>query len=182
MLPYANQEVTPAAREHMEAQTTLLTDISKKMFSGFQKVNELNMRLAQDIMSASIQSTQQIFQSGSASEATATLSSNAQPLAESTTRYTQGLQAIAADLQVELASSAEQHIPNTKRTAAVLAQEISQRAIKESENISQAFGSKSQSKSQSTPSGQSSSTSSAFADNNQTGSNRNTSSTPKSTT
>jgi hypothetical protein len=61
----------------------------------------------------------------------------AQPTAEKVRAYQQHLTSIAAGTQVELAKTAESHVPQTSRTAAAVADEVTQRAAEETEKSRQ---------------------------------------------
>ncbi len=52
MLTFSKQEVPPALKSHMEAQFAFMSDLSKKMFDGLQKIGQLNITpdLLQDLI------------------------------------------------------------------------------------------------------------------------------------
>jgi phasin family protein len=131
------QAMTPAVRAHLDEQFSLFTDMSKNLFNTMQKVNELNIQVAQTVMEESISSAQQVLQAKDPIEAMTIATAQAQPTAEKLRAYQQHLTSIAAGTQVDLAKTAESHVPQTTRTAAAVAEEVTQRAAEETEKSRQ---------------------------------------------
>jgi phasin family protein len=134
-----NQENSPAAKEALDSQVSYINDVTQKMFAGLQKVGELNLQLAQNIMKASVQSTQQALKGSSPTEAMAATAATMQPITESTQQYATALQEIAAGLQVDIADVTEKHLPEAKRTATTLVQEVQQRGLQQAERLQSTF-------------------------------------------
>lgn len=132
-----SQPVTPAVRAHMEAQFSLITDMSQKLFDTVQRINELNIQVAQTVMEETITNTQQVLTAKDPYEALSIASSQAQPNAEKVRAYQQHLSSIAAGTQVELARTAEAHLSETTRTATAVADEVVRRASEETEKTTQ---------------------------------------------
>jgi phasin family protein len=132
-----SQQFTPAAKSHLEAQLSLFTDMSKKLFSSAQRINELNIQVAQTMMEESVNSAHQLMAAEDPAEFLSIAASQAQPNAEKVRAYQQHLTTIAANAQVDMAKSAETHIPETTRTAAALADEVARRASEETEKVTQ---------------------------------------------
>lgn len=128
---------TPAAKSHMQAQLSLFNDISKRLFSSAQKINELNIQVAQTIMEESVKSSHELLAAEDATDFISIAASQAQPGAEKVRAYQQHLTNIAAGTQVELAKAAEEHIPETTRTAAALAEEVARKSNEETEKVTQ---------------------------------------------
>lgn len=137
MLGITKEEVPPALKSHLEAQFSFLTDISKKMFEGVQRVGQLNVQVAQTVMEEAINSTHQLIGSHTPTEYLSIAASQAQPIAEKIRSYQQHLNNIGAGVQVELSRIAEQHVPETTRTAAALAEEVVRRTEEETEKVTQ---------------------------------------------
>jgi phasin family protein len=131
------QPVTPAVKAHMDAQFSLITDMSQKLFDTAQKINELNIQVAQTVMEETITSAQQLLVARDPYEAISIASSQAQPTAEKVRAYQHHLSSIAAGTQVELARTAESHLSETTRTAAAMADEVARRASEETEKTTQ---------------------------------------------
>lgn len=136
MFPYS-QPTSPAARAHIEAQYSLFTDMSRKIFDSAQKINELNIQVAKTMMEETLNSTQQVLVAKDPLEALSVATSQAQPTAEKIRAYQQHLNNIAAGAQVDLARSAESHVPQTSRTAAALADEVARTASEQTEQATQ---------------------------------------------
>jgi len=137
MLAFSKQEVPPALKSHMEAQFAFMSDLSKKMFDGLQKIGQLNIQVAQTVIEESLNSTQQLIQSNSPTDYLSVAASQVQPAAEKLRAYQQHLNNITAGVQVELSKAAEQHVPETTRTAAAVAEEIVRRGAEETDKVTQ---------------------------------------------
>ncbi len=120
-------------KAHMEAQCSLLNDMSQRIFETAQKINELNIQVAKTVMEESLTSMQQVMVAKDPYEALSIAAAQAQPTAEKIRAYQQHLTNIAARTQVDLAKTAESHVPNTSRTAAAFADEVARRATEETE-------------------------------------------------
>jgi phasin family protein len=136
MLPFS-QSFTPAAKSHLQAQLSLFTDMSKNIFNSAQRINELNIQVAQTMLEESVNSAHQLLAAQDPTEFLSIAASQAQPTAEKVRAYQQQLTDIAAGTQVELAKTAETHVPETTRTAAALADEVAQKAAEETEKVTQ---------------------------------------------
>ncbi|MDB5755355.1 MAG: granule-associated protein [Massilia sp.] len=132
MYPFA-QSVTPAVRNHMDAQISFINDLSKSMFRSFQQMCDLNIQLAQTLLEESTLAGHEVITHQRPSEALSAASTRAQPAAEKLRAYQQHLQRLAADAQVELARVTEQHVQETSRTARALADEVQRAASEETE-------------------------------------------------
>ena len=132
-----HQPITPAAKSHMDAQLSFFTDISKTLFQSIQKINNLNTQLAHALFEESTRAGHQILTADKPENMLAAGAAQAQPIAEKIRTYQQHLTQIAAESQVDLSKCAEQHIPETSRTAKVLAEEVVELAAEENEKIRQ---------------------------------------------
>jgi len=128
-----SQQVTPALKAHIDAQYSMFSDLSQKMFETAQQINELNIQAAKTMLEGSLSSAQQVIVAKDPYEALSIAAAQAQPSAERVREYQQHLNNIAARTQVDLAKTAETHVPNTSRTAAAVADEVARRANEETE-------------------------------------------------
>src|ERR1700737_810149 len=110
MLPYS-QTITPAFKAHMEAQFSLFTDMSGRLFNAAQKISELNIQVAQRVMEDSLANAHQGLVAQNPYEAFSISASQALPAAEKVRAYQQHLTNIAAGMQVDLVKTAESHMP-----------------------------------------------------------------------
>jgi len=132
-----SQSITPAVKSHLDAQFSFFNDVSKQLFNAAQKVNELNIQVAQTVMEESLASAHQYVEARNTNDIFSISASQAQPAAEKVRAYQQHLTDIAAGTQVELVKAAESHIPETSRTAAAVAEEVKRRASEETEKVTQ---------------------------------------------
>jgi phasin family protein len=132
MYPFS-QIVTPAAKNHMEAQLSFFNDMSKSLFRTVQQYSDLNIQLAQTLLEESTQAGQQVITAHRATEVLAAAASHAQPTAEKLRAYQQHLSRIAADTHVDLSKVAEEHVQETSRTAKALADEVARVTSEETE-------------------------------------------------
>ncbi len=137
MLAFSRQEVPPALKSHLDAQFSFIADLSKKMFDGIQRVNQLNVQVAQTVMEEAINSTHQLIESNTPTEYLSIAASQIQPVAEKFRAYQQHLSNISAGVQVELSRTAEQHVPEATRTAAAVAEEVVRRGAEETDKVTQ---------------------------------------------
>ncbi|WP_228535563.1 phasin family protein [Noviherbaspirillum malthae] len=128
-----SQEVTPALKAHIDAQYSMFADLSQKMFDTAQKINELNIQAAKTLLEGSLSSAQQVIVAKDPYEALSIAAAQAQPSAERVREYQQHLNNIAARTHLDLAKTAETHVPNTSRTAAAVADEVARKGNEETE-------------------------------------------------
>lgn len=132
MYPFS-QIVTPAAKNHMEAQLSFFNDMSKSLFRTVQQYSDLNIQLAQTLLEETTQAGQQVITAHRPTEVLAAAAAHAQPTAEKLRAYQQHLSRIAADTHVDLSKVAEEHVQETSRTAKALADEVARVTSEETE-------------------------------------------------
>lgn len=132
MYPFT-QAVTPAAKDHMEAQLSFFNDMSKSLFRTIQQYSDLNIQLTQTMLEEGAMAGQKAIIAHRPTEAIAAAAAHAQPAAEKLRAYQQHVSRIAADTHVDLAKVAEEHVAETARTAKALADEVARVAHEETE-------------------------------------------------
>ena len=132
MYPYS-RSVTPAVKNHLEAQLAFFNSLSKSMFQSVQHFNDLNMQLAQGLLEETTVTSQNLLTVERAEDVFQVAAAAGQPAAEQLRKYQQQLSRLAADTQVELANVAEQHVNETSRTAKALAEEVARTASEETQ-------------------------------------------------
>lgn len=137
MLAFSKQEVPPALKSHLNAQFSFMSDLSRKMFDGVQRIGQLNVQVAQTMMEEAISSAHQLIESNTTTEYLSIAAAQVQPVAEKVRAYQQHLSNISAGVQAELSKTAEQHVPETSRTAAAVAEEVVRRNAEESDKVTQ---------------------------------------------
>jgi phasin family protein len=125
--------VTPAVRNHLEAQTAFMNDVSKSLFRSFQQVCELNIQLAQTMLEETTTASQQLLTSERQTDAIGAAASRAQPASDKLRAYQQHISRLAADAQVDLTRVTEEHVQKTSQTARQLADEVARVASEETE-------------------------------------------------
>ena len=132
MYPYS-RSVTPAAKNHLEAQLAFFNGLSKSLFQSVQQFSDLNMQLAQGLLEETTVTSQNLLTLERAEDVFQVAAVAGQPAAEQLRKYQQQLSRLAADTQVELANVAEQHVNETSRTAKALAEEVARTASEETQ-------------------------------------------------
>lgn len=137
MLPFTKQEVPPALKSHLDTQFSFMNDLSKKMFEGVQRLGQLNVQVAQTMMEETINNAHEMAQSTSPTELLSIAAAQVQPAAEKVRAYQQHVRNISAGVQVELSKTAEQHVPETTRSAAAVAEEVVRRGEEETKKVTE---------------------------------------------
>src|SRR6478672_11158780 len=96
---------SPAIKAQLEAQFAFYADVSKKMFDGIQKLNELNIQVGQTLMEETLSNTRQVMQADNRIDALSIAAGQAQPAAEKVRAYNHHVQAIFAEAQVGIAKT-----------------------------------------------------------------------------
>lgn len=134
---FFSQQVAPSTKAHVESQLNFASEMSKQLFNAVQRVNELNIQLAQAALQDTLSSTREVASADDPYDALSVAASQVQPAAERLRAYQQHLTDIAASTQVELAKTAETHVPETSRTATAVAEEVKRRAAEETQKATE---------------------------------------------
>jgi phasin family protein len=129
-----SQSVNPAIRSHLDAQVAFLNDVSKSWTRSIQNIVDANIQLSQTLLEETNIASRQLLTTTQPTEVISAAASRAQPAADKIRAYQQHLSRVVADSQVELARVAEQHVPETSRTAKTLADEVARVASEETQN------------------------------------------------
>jgi phasin family protein len=132
MYPFP-QNVTPAVRTHVDAQTAFLNDMSKSIFKSFQDICNLNIQLMQTLIEETALTGKQVLSADRQADLLSAATARAQPTTDKLRAYQQHITRLAADSQVELARVTEQHVQTTTRTARALADEVARDATEQTE-------------------------------------------------
>jgi phasin family protein len=133
------QPVSPAAKDYMKAQFSLFADMSKELFHTAQKINELNIQVAQTVMEEAITETRQLLEANDPYETLSITTAQVQPAVEKMQAYVQHISNIAAGTQANLMKATELHVPETSRAAMAMAMvdEVARQASEETEKVTQ---------------------------------------------
>jgi len=126
-----------AVRSQLDSQLAFYTDVSRRIFDGVQKMNELNVQVAQTMWEESIAGTQQLWTSKDQYEALSVAAAQSQPAAEKVRAYGQHVQNIMAETQAGIARTMESHMPRTTRAAEAVAREVAQKASEDTAKATQ---------------------------------------------
>lgn len=119
-----NPTIAPAARQHLDAQTAFVNDVSKSLSTSFQNVCQLNFQLMTTLFQETMQASQRLLAVQRPADGAVTL----QPAAEKLRTYQQDISRLLADANVELARLTERHGKETSMTANALAQQVARMA------------------------------------------------------
>jgi len=108
-----------------------ITDMSKRLFGSAQKLNELNIQVAQSLMEETMTVAHQLMEAEDTTEFISIAASQVEPAAEKVRAYQQHLTNIAVGTNVELSKAAEEHISETTKTARAVADEVANKASEE---------------------------------------------------
>jgi len=137
MFSFNQPSISPAVKSQLDAQFEFFSDLSKKMFEGVQKVNELNVQVATTVFEESLASTRQLLTSTGRNEALSIIAGQAQPNAEKIRAYQQHVRNILAETQAGAAQTLESHMPKTVRAAEAVVKEVAQKASEETAKVTQ---------------------------------------------
>lgn len=129
--------ISPALQAHLDARLDFVTELSRKMFDTALRVNELNMRLAQELLEEAASANQRILTARGGSEAMSAVASQVQPGTDRLRQYQQKLSHLMADANVEMNRTAETHLPEASRTAVAFADELVRKTAEETEKATQ---------------------------------------------
>ena len=125
--------ISPALQAHLDARLNFVTELSRKMFDTALRVNELNMRLAQELLEEAASANQRILTARGGSEAMSAVASQVQPGTGKLRQYQQKLSHLMADANIEMNRTAETHLPEASRTAVAFADELVRKTTEETE-------------------------------------------------
>jgi len=137
MLNFFQTAQSPALKHQMDSQFSFYSDVFKRMFDGVQKINELNIQVAQTVMDESLTRAKDLMQSPDLQDRLSISAGQVQPAAEKMRAYQQHVENILAETQVGIAKVAESHLPNVTHAVEAVAQEVVQRASEETAKVTQ---------------------------------------------
>jgi phasin family protein len=137
MFNFSKTVSSPALKSQLESQFSLYSDVSKSIFTSIQKLNELNIQVAQTVMQETMTSAKEILGATDRHEVLAITAGQAQPAAEKIRAYHQHVQNIVAETQATLAKTVGAHMPDTTRAAEEVVREVAQKAAEETAKATQ---------------------------------------------
>jgi phasin family protein len=134
MFPVTEQ-FSAATKANFDAQISLITALTGKIFEGVEKIVDLNLNAAKTSIEESTAAAKQLLAAKDAQEFFTLSTSHAQPTAEKALAYGRHLAAIASSTQAEITKTAETQIAETNRKIIALVEEVSKNAPAGSENV-----------------------------------------------
>jgi phasin family protein len=128
MFDFSKTASSPALKSQLEAQFALYSDVSKSIFASVQKLNDLNIQLAQTVMQETMTSVKEILGASNRHEVLSITAGQALPAAEKIRAYQQHVQNIVADTRATVAKTVGAHMPDTTRAAEEVVREVAQKA------------------------------------------------------
>lgn len=132
MFPFS-QSITPAAKNHVQAQVSFFNDMSRSLFQMFQQFNEVNLQLAQTWLEDVATTSQAVITVDKPTEVFTITAARAQPAADRFRAYQQQLSKIAAEGQTTLVRVAGEHADETARAAREFSDEVTRVTSEETE-------------------------------------------------
>jgi phasin family protein len=132
MFPFS-QSITPAAKNHVQAQVSFFNDLSRSLFQTAQQFTELNLQMAQTLLEDTAAASQAMFTVDKPTEVFSITASRAQPTADRLRDWQQQVSRITADSQTKLIRVAGEHAEETARAACELTDEVTRVTSQETE-------------------------------------------------
>jgi phasin family protein len=130
-----NEQFVNAAKTNLEAQLSIVTELSTKAIESIQKIVDLNLHTAKASAEDSAIAARALLAAKDPQELLSLTVAQAQPAAAKAIAYNLHLAAIAAATQAEIARAAEEQIADTDRKVSALVDEVSKCAPAGSENV-----------------------------------------------
>lgn len=118
------QMFTPAIQSHCNVVLTYYTDLSRRLLDSAQRIGELHMQLARDLMAECGENIQRLLAARDAATLGATVAERGRQAGGALHTYQRGLADVYARTHAHLAQTAETHLPAVSRSATALAEEL----------------------------------------------------------
>ncbi|MYN40810.1 hypothetical protein GTP55_15700 [Duganella sp. FT109W] len=124
------ETLSPAARNHAEARIDYYADLNQAVMRSLRQLTEVNVQFSRDWMTESTAALQRSVLAAPSAGGTQAAPQQAGALLQKLQSYHQQLAQVATDFQAEINNVAQQHVPQTTRTATELADASRQAASK----------------------------------------------------
>ena len=132
MFPFS-QSITPAAKNHVQAQVSFFNDFSRSLFQMAQQFSEVHLQVAQTWLEDMAATSQAMLTADKPTEVFTVTAARAQPAADRFRAYQQQLSRIAAEGQTRLVRVAGEHADETARAAREFTDEVTRVTSEETE-------------------------------------------------
>ncbi|MDB5795023.1 MAG: granule-associated protein [Noviherbaspirillum sp.] len=137
MFNFSNTASSPAMKSLLDSQFSLYSDVSKSIYESMQKLNGLNIQVAQTLMEETIVNAKEILSAADPQEVLSITAGQAQPAAEKVRAYREHVQNIVAETQANVAKTVGSHMPDTTRATEEVVKEVAQKASEETAKATQ---------------------------------------------
>lgn len=115
------ETLSPAARNHAEARIDYYADLNQAVLRSLRQLTEVNVQFSRDWLDESTATLQRAVLTAPSERSAETSPQQAGALLQKLQSYHQQLAKVATDFQAEINNVAQQHVPQTARTATELA-------------------------------------------------------------
>jgi len=129
------EQFSSVAKANLEAQLSLITNLTNKAFESVEKVVDLNLNVAKASLEDSSIAARQLLSAKDPQEFFSLTAAQAQPTAAKAIAYGRHLAGIATSAQAELTRAAEEQIAETGRKMSALVDDVSKNAPAGAENV-----------------------------------------------
>jgi phasin family protein len=126
---------TPALQSFLNAQTSLLAEMTNKLSESVRRSTEAHLHYTQHCIEDSLQASRQVLCATDPVEFSTAVIANIIPAAEHMRNYQQQMVGVLTGAQVDLSRTAEQHMPEASRTANAVAAEVVRRSTEATEKV-----------------------------------------------
>lgn len=129
------EQFSTVAKANLEAQLSMLTNLTNKAFESVEKVVDLNLNVAKASLEDSSIAAKQLLSAKDPQEFFSLTAAQAQPTAAKAIAYGRHLAGIATSAQAEFTRAAEEQIVEAGRKVSELVEDVSKNAPAGSENV-----------------------------------------------
>ncbi|HEY0847838.1 MAG TPA: phasin family protein, partial [Noviherbaspirillum sp.] len=129
------EQLSTVAKANIEAQLSMLTNLTSKAFESVEKVVDLNLNVAKASLEDSSIAAKQLLAAKDPQEFFSLTAAQAQPTAAKAIAYGRHLAGIATSAQAEFTRAAEEQIAEAGRKVSELVEDVSKNAPAGSENV-----------------------------------------------
>lgn len=115
------ETLSPAARNHAEARIDYYADLNQAVLRSLRQLTEVNVQFGRDWLTESTAALQRSVLTAPSEHTAQNAPQQAGALLQKLQGYHQQLAKVATDFQAEINNVAQQHVPQTARTANELA-------------------------------------------------------------
>jgi hypothetical protein len=115
------ETLSPAARNHAEARIDYYADLNQAVLRSLRQLTEVNVQFGRDWLDESTAALQRAVLTAPSERSAEASPQQAGALLQKLQSYHQQLAKVATDFQADINNVAQQHVPQTARTATELA-------------------------------------------------------------